>query len=271
MITYRTIPPQPDLAPYVRYCWVLQGTASPAQPYVHRSMADGSAELLFHYQGVFKELPGQQAPSGTFLSGIAGPSRIARRFSTSEHFGIFGVYLYPFALPLLLGIPASTLCNELVDLHDLIGAAAQTLEDALMQATSHDERARLVAAFLRQRLARHAKQPPAGITATIRQIIHSGGGITVEELARRNFLSDRQFQRQFAQYSGFSPKLFSRIIRFQAALAQYGNSTMSLTEIAYLCGYYDQPHFIHDFKEFSGCHPSAYFGGKTEATVWKDA
>ena len=94
--------------------------------------------------------------------------------------------------------------------------------------------------------------------------------MNVQEMAGRAFLSTRQFERNFKQFAGFSPKLYSRIIRFQAAMQQYGNKAMSLTAIAYECGYYDQSHFIHDFKEFSGHHPHHYFSGNAEGTEWRD-
>ncbi|MBO9660186.1 MAG: helix-turn-helix domain-containing protein [Chitinophagaceae bacterium] len=53
-------------------------------------------------------------------------------------------------------------------------------------------------------------------------------------------------------------------------MASFGNEYRTLTEIAYQCGYYDQSHFIHDFKEFSGYHPRHYFKGDTEGTRWKE-
>jgi AraC-like DNA-binding protein len=59
-------------------------------------------------------------------------------------------------------------------------------------------------------------------------------------------------------------------LRFESALEEYGNRNKSLTEIAYDCGYYDQSHFIHEFKEFSGHHPRHYFMGKAEGVEWKD-
>ncbi|MBC8045504.1 MAG: AraC family transcriptional regulator, partial [Fimbriimonadaceae bacterium] len=92
----------------------------------------------------------------------------------------------------------------------------------------------------------------------------------VEQLARQNFLSIRQFERNFKEFSGFRPKLFSRIIRFQSALSEYDNKGKPLTEIAYACGYYDQSHFIHDFKEFSGHYPKHYFSGKAEGAEYRD-
>jgi hypothetical protein len=86
----------------------------------------------------------------------------------------------------------------------------------------------------------------------------------------RRFIT-RQFQRRFKQLSGFPLKLYARIIRFGAAMQRYGNNFRSLTDIAYECGYYDQSHFIHDFKEFSGYHPKQYFSGRTEGIEWRES
>jgi transcriptional regulator GlxA family with amidase domain len=94
--------------------------------------------------------------------------------------------------------------------------------------------------------------------------------VDVNALAGKCFLSRRQFERNFKACSGFSPKLYTRIIRFQAAAKEYGMQYQSLTDIAYRCGYYDQSHFIHDFKEFSGFHPKEYFYGKPEGLDYRD-
>ncbi len=104
----------------------------------------------------------------------------------------------------------------------------------------------------------------------IQNIILNKGTIQVNAMAKKYYLSERQFERQFQEFSGFNPKKFSRIVRFQSAMSQYGNMVKSLTDIALDCGYYDQSHFIHDFKEFSGHHPKKYFSGNSEATKWRD-
>lgn len=53
---YYTIPPSPKLAAYVRFFWVLETEVKQEVGYMHRSMADGCVEILFHYQGTFTEL-----------------------------------------------------------------------------------------------------------------------------------------------------------------------------------------------------------------------
>lgn len=93
---------------------------------------------------------------------------------------------------------------------------------------------------------------------------------SVKQLSAACFLSERQFQRQFKEYAGMGPKLFSRIVRFLFAANFYGETSKSLTDIALDAGYYDQSHFIHDFKKFSNLQPHDFFSGATGATDWRD-
>jgi AraC-like DNA-binding protein len=266
---YFTIKPPEGLAAYVRYFWVLEGEASAGHPYTHRSMADGCAELIFHYTGIFDELLSNSTIEKSFSSGLAGPSQVFRRFHIEENFGIFGVYLYPFAVSQFFSIQGSDAKNQMLDLKSLLGVEAVELEEKMMLAINNMVRVKIMTEFLERKLIRAKKQPP-GVFEAIKHIIQTKGITRIEELAKQTFRSTRQFERNFKQFAGFNPKLFSRIIRFQTALGEYSNKGKSLTEIAYACGYYDQSHFIQDFKEFSGHNPKEYFSGKTEATEWLD-
>lgn len=264
-MTYYTIPPPLSLSRIVRFFWVLESD----QPYCHRSMADGSVEMIFHYKGVFNEI----TPGGiekSFTAGLHGPSDSFREFVINQAFGIFGVYLYPFAIPLLFSVSSDELGNQMPDLAGLTGGDGIELEEKMMTAFSNRARLSILINFLEKRLRQNPKEEPA-ICSAIRQVIHTRGTIPVHEIARRAFLSTRQFERKFRAYAGFSPKLYSRIVRFQSATQHYGILNRSLTNIAYDCGYYDQSHFIHDFKQFSGYHPKHYFSGKAEGVEWRNA
>ena len=224
-------------------------------------MADGCAEMLFHYKGVFDEITIPNRVERSFTSGLHGPSQNYRRFTTNESFGIFGVYLYPFAIPGLFSIPTCELSDQAPDLDTLFGMEGRSLDEKMMLAKNNSRRVVILSSFLERKILANNKTQPA-FSSVISDIIHSRGLAPVNELAKRSFLSVRQFERNFKLFSGFSPKLYSRIIRFQTATQQYGNVKKSLTDIAYDCGYYDQSHFIHDFKQFSGYHPKQYFSGK---------
>jgi AraC-like DNA-binding protein len=266
---YSTFLPPPELAGFVRSFWILEDEVHPQKPYIHRVMADGCAEMIFHYQTRFDEILSGEKTEISFHSGLHGPSRFFRRFIVRQNFGIFGVYLFPFAIPSLFSIPASELSNEMPDLQALLGQEGVNLEERMMLAKNNDQRIIIISDFLEKRLARNYRQEPA-VFSSISHIIQTKGLTPVQQLAGQSFLSTRQFERKFKAFSGFSPKLYSRIIRFQSALDMYGNSGRSLTEIAYECGYYDQSHFIHDFKEFSGQHPGHFFSGKAEGAEYRD-
>lgn len=265
-MNYQVIPAPAKLSAFVRFFWVLESRT----PYLHRSMADGCAELIFHYKGVFDELSDSEVAEKSFVSGIHGPSRKFRRFVTNTSFGIFGVYIYPFAIPRLFSLPASEVSNEMPDLKTLLGSAGDILEEKIITASCHSERINILSSFFERQLSK-TKEISSNIPEAISLMLYNKGVIDIPALAEHCCLSIRQFERKFKEYSGFSPKLYSRITRFQSAAEQYGTTEKTLTEIAYQCGYYDQSHFINDFKEFSGCNPSAYFSGKTEGTVWKDS
>jgi AraC-like DNA-binding protein len=272
MISYFNIPPKLTLAKYVRTFWVLEGNNLNNKPYIHRTMADGSAELFFHYKGIFDELhlDSKIEKSIASASGISGPSQKFNRFCINENFAMFGVYLYPFALQKIFNIPASVISNEMFDLKTLLGHEGTDLEEQIMLAKDNHQRAHIMTKFIEKKLAlNYYTDPP--LFASIHYIIQTKGTIKIEDLAAQHFLSSRQFERKFKTFSGFSPKLYSRIIRFQSAIKQYGNKNKTLTKIAYDCGYFDQSHFIHDFKEFSGYHPKQYFSGNAEGTEWRDS
>ncbi|NIJ51612.1 helix-turn-helix domain-containing protein [Dyadobacter arcticus] len=266
---YFTFKPPPVLASFVRYYWALEHDVSAELPYVHRTMADGCAEMIFHYKGRFDEVIEDGTTELSFTSGVSGPSRRFRRFRIAEDFGIFGVYLYPFAIPALFGIPSREVSDQMPDIVNIFGNQGAELEEKIMLAADNVARVEIISGFLKACLVRQQPHEPA-VFSVINRIINDNGLTNVPDLAAQSFLSTRQFERKFKAFSGFSPKLFTRIIRFHAALNAYGDNGRSLTEIAYDCGYYDQSHFIHEFKTFSGQHPKEYFSGKSESTGYRD-
>jgi AraC-like DNA-binding protein len=262
---YYTFPPSEVLTKFVRFFWVLE---SDNPTYTHRSMADICPEMVFHYDGQFNDLKENGKTEFSCISAIQGPSTQIRRFKIDRAFGMFGVYLYPYAIPFLFGIPATELNNQMLDLITLMGKEGAELEERIMLAIDNHDRVNIISEFLEHRLQKHPQNAHA-VISSINYMIQSKGLIKIEQVANQYFISERQFERKFKEFSGFTPKLFSRIVRFHSACRLFGDPTRPMTGIAYDCGYYDQSHFIHDFKEFSGHHPKHYFSGKAEGTEWR--
>lgn len=267
-MNYHTIAPPKDLANFVQFFWALEGSATAENPFFHRVLAESSPEWVFYCKGQFQlytTTPGQRT---TMLSGVSGQMQHFKKLFSLNDFCLFGVYLFPYAIPLIFGIPANALSDEAVDTPTLLGREGQLLEQKIYEAADHQLRAKLMSQFIRQRLAKNRELTDPVFTP-IKQILSSSTALSIPSLADDCYLSRRQFERKFLQYAGYSPKQFQRIARFNSVIKKFEERPMSLTEMAYSCGYYDQSHFIHDFRLFSGYNPKAFFKNQKAATDYR--
>ncbi|MEQ1761640.1 MAG: helix-turn-helix transcriptional regulator [Pyrinomonadaceae bacterium] len=266
---YQVFDPPPNLAPYVRFFWALEADVEPGEEFVHRSMADGCVEMVFHYRSAFDEITHDEVIEASPFASIQAQSTRHRRFVTRESFGIFGAYLFPFAIPRLFGFPASDFTNISPDLASVFGKEGSLLDEQMCTAPTNENRIAIVSEFLSSKLTATNRELPT-IYRSVHSVLANKGTLAVESLAAEHNLSKRQFERRFKDLAGLSPKLYSRVVRFQAATQFKLTATRDLTEIAYACGYYDQSHFINDFREFSGYTPKEYFWNAAEGTQYLD-
>jgi AraC-like DNA-binding protein len=261
-MNFKIIHPPQQLADYVRFFWFTEGSASIHKPFVHHAFAYPCPEFIFCYKGQFNYNSELEAER-TLFPGIYGQTQTFSKAASEADFGIFGFYLYPHALPQLFCIPANEFTNQSADLKSLCGKEGEILEEKLMLAADNDQRVKLVSGFLEAQL-KNASTEYTNIFSSIKAISNSCQVTSVKALADNSFLSVRQFERRFKEFSGFSPKLFLRITRFNSVLNKTFQNK-SLAQIAYEFGYYDQSHFIHDFQKFSGRTPKEYFRQETIA------
>ncbi|MEJ1237256.1 helix-turn-helix domain-containing protein [Chryseolinea sp. T2] len=251
--------PGPELRDIVRYFWTFEGVATHEEPYVLRTVANGCPEFVFHYKGTFEELGRDGKSRTSFITGIHGQAGEHRRFIVKESFGICGAYLYPYALHAVFGIPGIEFTNQLSGLELLPGAESFQVMDSLHAALNNQERLRIMSDFLIRKKRPLVQKDIAG---AVRTILMQKGLVSVKNLSELYFRSHRQFERNFKEHTGFTAKTFSRIVRFNSLMQRHLNTQSSLTEIALEFGYYDQSHFINDFRAFSGYSPRTYFSGK---------
>jgi AraC-like DNA-binding protein len=267
---YQTFEPSPNLAPYVRFFWALEAEVTPGEEFVHRSMADGYVEMVFHYRAAFDEIGIDEITSASPLSNIQAQLTLFRRFSTGESFGIFGAYLYPYAIPRLFGYPANDFTNIAPDLMSVFGAKGRQLEERVIGAADNLARVAVVSRFLDRKLSLSNRELPP-LYRAINTLIDTRGNVRISTLAREHGVSARHFERKFKEFAGLNPKLYARVVRFQAATQHKLDGVRDLTEIAYACGYYDQSHFINDFRQFSGYTPKEYFWMPAEGTQYMNS
>lgn len=168
----------------------------------------------------------------------------------------FTVVFRPGGLAGLFGTPVEVLTNDHFDAEGVLGRRVHDLHGRLGHAAAFDERVSVANAFLSALGPSPCRRDPIAIAASF---IHSRNGcVSVSALAEASGVGMRQFERRFQAKSGITPKLYCRIVRFEAALRlKAASAQMPWTDIAHALGYHDQMHMVHDFSSLSGGTPTA--------------
>ena len=168
----------------------------------------------------------------------------------------FAILFQPTGLQQLFSLPGDVIVNEHYEADMVLGSAIAHLRMQLGEAKSFVERIQIADAFLITRIPSVDYAP--GIDAAVHQIVLSHGSVRVSDLASRAGLGLRQFERRFANILGISPKLYSRIVRFEAAIRKRSvSSGTNWTTIAHELGYHDQMHMVHDFQQLCDETPTS--------------
>jgi methylphosphotriester-DNA--protein-cysteine methyltransferase len=130
------------------------------------------------------------------------------------------------------------------------------IEEELAAADNNNQRILIVERFLLSELKK--TQSDALVSEAIKKIKLSKGDIKVKELLASLPISRDPFEKRFRKITGTSPKHFAAIIRLKNLIENYTDA-ISFTEAAYSAGYYDQAHFIKDFRAFTGQTPHDFF------------
>jgi len=167
----------------------------------------------------------------------------------------FGIFLKPLALWQLFRIPPAVFANQNGDGKDLLGNGIDILWLRLAEKNSFEERIRVAEEYLLPFASKAL--PRTSVMETAQHTYRRNGAVRVPNLANDCSLSLRQYERRFVTEIGFRPKLFARLIRFQAALdAKRKSPEGSWLNIAHHFGYFDQMHMVLDFKKLGGLAPS---------------
>lgn len=257
-MNYQVYTPSPELQSFVKCFWTLEDEASKT-PQRQRVVPDGCMEMIFHYGDLYRQCFEDGSSAIQPRSFIFGQITSYIEIEPTGVSGIISARFLPDGLSPFLDIMVSELENKAVSLAGLFGEKGKSLEERVIAATDNAERIRIIEEFLLSLLA-DPKTIDTVTKACVDVIVHSQGQIGMVELADKMNVHRRNMERKFIAAIGMSPKQLSRVVRLQATLKmlQQQNFT-SLTSLAYENGYYDQAHFIKDFREFTGMSPKSFY------------
>jgi AraC-like DNA-binding protein len=171
------------------------------------------------------------------------------------HTETFTILFQPTGVQTVFALPGDVLVDEHYDAAAVLGSRVSKLREMLGEAGSFEERVQIANAFFRAMPAPVLKGRE--MDCLIREMIANEGCIRVEDLAHQAGLSMRQFERRFTTVLGITPKVYARILRFEAALHRKSVTGRNWTTIAHDLEYHDQMHMIHDFESLSGQRPKS--------------
>ncbi len=168
--------------------------------------------------------------------------------------------IIPIRLTSLFKFISPPLCNvknSVLDIEEIWGETAKYLKKQLELSTDIDRNTELLDLFLMNKLKNISKKSVSFIERIDSYI--KEGNLSVDDLVRCSNVSYRTIHRFFTRNFGIGPKEYLKLIRFNRVCCLLKNKSFNdWTEIAFKCGYYDQSHFIHDFKTFMKISPEEF-------------
>jgi len=232
----------------VIYCyWQLKSVRFLEAPFCYRVVADGCIDVFFDLT----------EPSESYVMGFCNKFV---EFPLGNSFNYVGVRFFPTMFPQLFGVDASTLNNRFEKLSEVVPALADYIAGCFHASQRLIDLAMAFDGYFGSRLQEQAMLNDSRLYDAL-EIIFTRSGLLDVERDLCTGISARQLRRLFAYYVGDSAKTFSKVVRFQGILsAKPSSQSLRQNKLFYDAGYFDQSHFIKEFKALYGVTPSRAFG-----------
>jgi AraC-like DNA-binding protein len=256
--------PSPPLDAFIDSIWVYQN--NPGSRALERILPTGAAQLIVNLKEDQTRLYDPESPhqyvatSGSVLSGVQSHFQL---IDTSEQEYVAGVAFKPGGTVPFMRIPALEARDADVPLESLWGRRrTAALRERLLESDSIDATLDALEVVLHEMWRPPGLHPAVNfaLAAFDRAPLTTSVAAVTDAIG----LSAKRFIERFKIEVGLTPKRYCRIRRFQRALAlSHRGRHVDWTRVAQDCGYFDQAHFIHDFRCFAGLTPTGYQSART--------
>ncbi len=249
---YQAFKPHPDLATFVNFFWTLKIPFNPNAK-KQRVLPDGCVDMIFVLGDDIQRYTSEKKfiiqPRTFILGQISKPFYVKPTGDVDS----FAIRLYPYGFSNFISAPIHKLANTETPLSDVFGKkVASKLGADIRKASDTQERIKIIETFFVNQ-SKEKRVVDELVKSVIDVILSAGGSISIKSALENTPSKRRQMERLFSKKMGLSPKQFSKVIRLQAALK------LLLEKPPSGANYYDQSHFIKDFKEFTGVRPTEFF------------
>ena len=255
-MTYNQSAPSEDLLPFIKSFWMVDGGEDRTQR-IEKIVPDGFPEIIFHYGEPYKiNISGQWELQAKDL--VAG--QISRFFNlrNTGRIGMFAIKFQPWALHRLFGLKMETLTDQVIPLPKDLKHQLADIETIAISSAAFETKMLGVEEYFRKQISSADLQEVSTAQRAAEEILKHHGNINLKEMRETLNVSERTLQRTFKSQIGASTKFYSRIIRLSNVFKMVSEEKVDWAKVIFDAGFYDQPHFIRNFKEFTGEEPSKY-------------
>lgn len=226
---------------------------------VERVIPTENVQLMFHYRNPFVVVQGETIAKHQPRTILSGLSNLHSDVSTFGQAGVVFVHFLPAGACHFFKFPLSEIENQSFDLSDIFCAEIKQIEEQLFESKTIQQKVHLIETFLTGKFSPIPHYDHLFIEKGVQLIKQSRGQITANSLTQKLKSTPKSVERKFSSHLGKTPKQYIKLVRFQETLIDLStHKDIHLTEYAYRNGYFDQAHFIRDFKSFSGFTPREF-------------
>jgi AraC-like DNA-binding protein len=255
---FQIVQPNAFLRKYIKHYCFMETDANEGN-IAERVIPTENVQLMFHYRNPFVLVQGETIAKHQPRTIISGLSNSYSDVSTFGQAGVVFVQFLPAGACHFFKFPLSEIENQSFDLSDIFCAEIKQIEEQLFESKEIHEKVSIIESFLIGKFSPIPQYNHLFIEKGIQLIKQSRGQITANNLAEKLITTPKNMERKFSNHLGKTPKQYIKLVRFQETLNDFStHKNIHLTEYAYRNGYFDQAHFIRDFKSFSGYTPKEF-------------
>lgn len=246
-VSYIEVLPSPALQNIIYCYWQLKTSSILAEPFYYRVVADGCIDIFFELN----------SPQDNYVMGFC---KKFTEFPLENSFNYVGIRFFPTMFPQIFKINASELSNKFEDLDLVVPKVSAFIANNFNKTQEIGEIREVLDNYLINLIEKSTFDNDSRLYNAIEIILTNFGVINVEKDLDTG-ISSRQLRRLFQYYIGDTAKTFSKVVRFQNILrAKPSQQSLRQNKLFFDAGYYDQAHFIKEFKNLYGVTPSKAFG-----------
>jgi AraC-like DNA-binding protein len=257
-MNYQTYKPHEDLNSIVKFYWTLE-VPFDLKNQKQKIVPDGCVEMTFNFGDKIKRYTSENDFILHPNAMVMGQRTKSFDILPVGNVDTFAICFYPIGFVNYVKTPLENLVDKEIPISELFGQEeACELEQQMINAIHSQQRINIIETFLLKKL--NEKNTISNIVnSTVEALLKTNGTTPINVILKDNISKRRQLERHFKKQIGISPKQLGKAIRLQATLNLLLNKkSETLTDIAYESEYFDQNHFIKDFKDLVGVRPKEF-------------